>query len=249
MMNKILLSVLLAGGCASVASAGSVRIADIGGGVTLNSGPLGPGVFGNAQTTWTDASMLSAHNSLRASGINTNMKVTFLLADTTHGLSMMALIDEQQAVAGAPAMGHIGMASVGHGSNLAYLNATGGDVTISPNGPGVRTAIGNFDWNFHGAGNAFAWADLQEGNTMTWRFNRVVGQTLGLSDPATFQFVTWTGANWATVAIDPNQLNFTASGDFGFSSMVVTSIPLPAGAALAGLGLGAIPMIRRRRAV
>jgi hypothetical protein len=249
MMNKALLTVVLAGGLTSAATAGTVRVSDIGGGVTLTSGPLGPEVFGNSQTSWTTTSMLSAHDSLRASGINTNMKITFLLADTTHGLSMMALIDEQQATPGTSEIGHVGMASVGQGANLAYLNAQGGDVVISPNGPGSRTAIGNFDWNFHGAGNAFAWADLQVGNTMTWRFHQIAGQALGLMTPATFQFVTWTGNNWSLVDIPAGQLSFTATGDFGFSSTVVTSIPLPAGAAMAGASLAMIPMIRRRRAV
>jgi len=139
------------------------------------------------------------------------------------------------------------MATVAHGNNLAYLNATGGDVVLSPNGPGVRTAIGNFDWNFHGQGNAFAWADLEVGNTMTWRFNEVGGQTLGLLDPNTFQFVSWTGTNWAIVNLPVSQLSFTASGDFGFSAVVTSVIPLPAGAAMAGLGLGVLPLVRRRR--
>jgi hypothetical protein len=248
MMNKILLSVLVAGSVASVASAGTIRVADIGGGVTLTSGPLGPGVFGNSQTSWTTASLLSAHDSLRASGINTNMKVTILAADTTHGLSLMALIDEQQATQGVAAMGHLAMASVGHGANLAYLNAQGGDVTISPNGPMARTAIGNFDWNFHGAGNAFAWAGLETGNTMTWRFNQVVGQTMGLMSP-TFQFVTWNGTAWSVIDLPAGQLSFTGTNDYGFSTTVVTSIPLPAGAALAGTSLAMLPLIRRRRAV
>lgn len=247
MTTKILLTLLVAGSAASVATAGSVRIADIGGGITLNSGPLGPGVFGNAQTSWTTTSMLSAHDSLRASGISTNMKITFLLADTTHGLSMMALIDEQQTTQGTVAMGHVGMATVARGNNLAYLNATGGDVVLSPNGPGVRTAIGNFDWNFHGQGNAFAWAALEAGNTMTWRFNEVVGQTLGLTDPNTFQFVSWTGTNWTLVNLPVSQVSFTDSGDFGFSATVVSSIPLPGGAALAGVGLGGLSLVRRRR--
>jgi len=247
MMTKTLLAFALAGGLTSVASAGSVTVSDIGGGIVLNSGPMAPAVFGTDQPNWTTVSLMAANASLNASGINTNGKITILAADTTHGLALMALIDQQMAVEGATALGHVGMVSVGHGANLAYLNAAGGTVGVTPNGPGSRTASGSFDWNSNGGGNGFAWANLVTGNAITFRFNRIAGANLGLLDPGTFQFVTWAGSAWSLVNVPANELNFTATNDFGFSSTVVQGIPLPASAALAGCSLMGLSVIRRRR--
>jgi hypothetical protein len=246
MMTKTLLAFALAGSVASVASAGSIAVSDIGGGIVLNSGPMGPAVFGTSQPTWTTASLRSANASLNASGISTNGKITIVAADTTHGLALMALIDQETAIEGAPTPGHVGMVSVGHGANLAYLNAAGGTVTVTPNGPGSRTASGDFNWNSNGGGNGFAWANLATGNAITFRFNRIVDAPLGLNDPGTFQFVTWSGSAWALVNVPANQLNFTATNDFGFSSTVIQSVPLPAGASLAGASLLGFCAIRRR---
>ncbi len=252
-MTKTLLLSVLVGTAASVASAGSIRIDDIGGGITLSSGPMAPAVFGNDQTTWTNTSLAAANASLNASGVSTNMMITIVAADTTHGLSLMALVDQRVDVLGAEQDGHLGMVSVGHGDNLAYLNAAGGNIAIGPNAPGgSRTASGNFVWNMHGGGNGFAWANLQGGNTMTFRFNKVAGQTLGLQENPTFQFATWNGTNWSVIPLPTNQVSFTATNDWGFTSTVISagtfSIPLPSTAGMASASLLGLPLIRRRRA-
>jgi hypothetical protein len=252
MMTKALLLSVLVGTATSVVSAGSIHIDQIGGGITINSGPMGPAVFGNDQTTWTNSSLAAANSFLNTSGVATNMKITIVAADTTHGLSLMALIDQRVNTVGAEELGHVGMVSVGHGDNLAYLNAAGGNITVGPNSPGgSRTASGNFVWNMHGGGNGFAWANLLQGNTMTFRFNKIVGQALGLQENPTFQFATWTGNGWSVVPLPTNQVSFTASNDWGFSSTVLsgtTSIPLPSTVGMASASLLGLPLIRRRRA-
>jgi hypothetical protein len=249
-MTKTLLAFILAGSVVSAASAGTIRVSDIGGGITLTSGPMGPAVFGNDQTTWTNASLASANAALNGSGIATNMKITIVAADTTHGLSLMALIDQRVNVLGAEEDGHVGMVSVGHGDNLAYLNAAGGNIAIGPNAPGgSRTASGDFVWNMHGGGNGFAWANLLQGNTMTFRFNKIAGEALGLQENPTFQFATWNGNGWSVVPIPSNELSFTSSGDWGFSSTVLsaTAIPLPSTVGLASASLLGLPLLGRRR--
>ncbi len=251
-MTKTFLAFILAGSVASVASAGAIRISDIGGGITLSSGPLGPAVFGNDQTAWTNASLASANASLNASGVATNMMITIVAADTSHGLSLMALVDQRVTNVGAEEDGHVGMVSVGHGDNLAYLNAAGGSIAIGPNSPGgSRTASGNFVWNMHGGGNGFAWANLQGGNTMTFRFNKVAGQALGLQENPTFQFATWNGTGWALVPLPTNEVSFTATNDWGFSSTVISSgtfsIPLPSTVGMASASLLGLPLLGRRR--
>jgi len=248
MMTKTLAAFLVAGGIASAASAGSISIAQIGGGLVLNAGPLSPAVFGNDQTTWSHTSLIAAHAALNGSGVNTEGKVTILAADTTHGLSLMVLFDRDVAGQIPISMGNVGMTSVAHGSSLAYLNAGAGNITISPNGPGSRTATGVVQWNSNGGGNGFAWAGLNNGNTMTFRFNRMAGASLGLMDPETFQFVNWNGSGWSLINIPSVDRSFTVTDDFGFSAnaLITTSIPLPAGGVMGGASLLGLAMFRRR---
>jgi hypothetical protein len=186
----------------------------------------------------------SVHDSLHSSGIATDGKVTTLLADTDHGLSLLVLIDDQSANQGTDTEGHIHMTSFGNGASLAYISDVSSTVLITPNGPTSRLADGEMDWNSNGAGDGFGWANLQVGNTMTFHFDRISGSSLGLQDPRTFQFVTWTGAAWQTIAMPDQDASFTDAGQYGFS---VTVVPLPGAAWLGALSLGGIAAARRRR--
>lgn len=242
-MTKTLLLCACVGTLGSAAAAGQIAISDIGGGIVLNSGPLFASAFGNDQTAWTTASLSAVNLSLNAAGIVTNGRVTIIAADTDRGLSLMAIVD-QELGGGVASMGNLNIDSSANGSNLAYCANTGGGITVTPNGFGSRTASGNFVWNSNGSGDGFAWAGLNAGNAITMRFNRVSGQTLGLNDPGTFQFVTWTGTTWAAVTVPSALQSFTQSNDFGFSASVL--VPAPSSAALAGLAM--LPLLRRRRA-
>lgn len=242
MNTRTLATFLLAGTLAAAASGGVIGVSNIGGGIVLNSGPLGPNVFGDEQTAWTATSLGNVHSFINASGINTNGVISIFAADTGHGLALLTLID-QQLVLGSPVAGHVHMDTVGNGTNLAYIKDTQGNVTVTPNGPNARIASGNFLWNSNGGGDAFAWADLNVGNVLAYRFNRNAGESLGLNENPTFQFLNWTGTAWEIIAIPNSLLSFSQSGDFGFSATVV---PAPSVAAILGLPIGAT-LIRRRR--
>jgi hypothetical protein len=197
---------------------------------------------------WNNNSLASAHASLNASGVATNGKVTFVAADTDHGLAFLALIDQELAEQPPIAQGNLHMDSVAHGSSIAFVNGLS-PIAVTQTGFGSQIATGNFSWNSNGGGDAFAWANLLQGNTMTFRFNRIAGQPLALDDPNTFQFVTWTGSGWAIIPLPSNQVSFTASSDFGFAANVTTPtvIPLYPAAMLAALPLMLIPVVRRGR--
>jgi hypothetical protein len=222
-----------------------VAVDPIAGGLTLHSADLSASVFGDSQPNWSSSSLASVHAALNAGGISTDGKVTTLLADTDHGLALLILIDQQAAAQGTDIDGHLHMASFGNGANLAYINDPSNAVTITPNSATSRLAMGDFDWNSNGAGDGFGWANLQAGNTMTFHFDRILGQNLGLQDPRTFQFVTWNGTAWELASIPDSQASFTDSGEYGFSIVV---IPLPAVAALGALPLAGLAILRRRRA-
>lgn len=229
---------------ASLASAGQISVSGIGGGILLNSGPLSSVAFGNAPQNWTTPSLATVHASINASGIATDGKITFLAADTDRGLSIMALIDQELAP-GASSLGTVHMDSVANCSNLAYVNDTANLLLVTPVSANSRIASGNFTWNSNGSGDAFAWAGLDDGDSMTSHFNRVAGSTLGLMDPGTFQFINWSGTSWSLISVPQNLLSFTNANDY---QLAATVVPAPSVLMLLGGPLMSMSLIRRRSA-
>ncbi len=236
---------LAAAGISTSAMAGSVTIGQVGGGITLNSGDLSATVFGAGQPNWSATSLASVHAALNADGVVTDNKVTTLLADTDHGLALLILIDSESGSAGGSNNAAIHMTSFGYGSNLAYINDVNESVLITPNSPTSRLATGNFSWDTMSNGDGFGWAELIIGNTLTFQFARLAGQALGLDDPNTFQFVTYTANGWQVVGIPQVDGSFTSGGQYGFAAVI---IPLPTTAAIAAAPLAGLGLIRRRRA-
>lgn len=245
MTSKVLISLLAAAGIAASCSAAQIGISAIGGGLVLNSGPLSTMAFGNGPNQWLGTSLASVHASINASGVNTNGKITFVAADTSAGLSFMALID-QELITGANNGGNVHMDSVADGGNQAFIKDTAGNVVVGTNGPNARIASGNFAWNSNGGGDGFAWANLASGNTTTFRFNMIANLALGLNASSPFQFVTWNGTNWAEVVVPAALLSFSSTDDFGFAATVL--IPTPGVLAVAGIPMLGFAARRRRTA-
>ncbi len=227
--------VLAAATLASAASAGVINVSQIGGGLILNSGPA-PVVL--AEPSFAPGSLAALHAAMNASGVVTDGRITFAAIDTQAGLGMIALID-QIAVPGAAAPGNVHFDGVSDGTSTGY---TTDPILITPGGGPTRVGFGDYSWNSNGDGDAFAWASLSIGTNMTWRFQ--TNGPLGLDVPTTFQFVTWTGAGWSALAVDPSQLTFSANGEYGFSANV--AVPTPGVASLAALA-GVAGLRRRRR--
>jgi hypothetical protein len=225
------------------ALAGTISVSPIGGGIILNSGDFTSTVFGTAKPAWGPGSLASVHNALNDAGIDTDGKVTFVPADTSRGLALLVLIDREVAAPPPAATGHLQMASSGS-SSLTYINNLAGTVNMSTAPDGSRMASANFVWNANGGGDAFAWANLQNGDNVAFRFLRPEGGT-GLLDSSTFQFVTWGPSGWQLVAIPNPDSLFDADGEYDFSGRVV---PLPSVVSMGALPLLAGLAIRRRRA-
>jgi MYXO-CTERM domain-containing protein len=233
-----LISAATAGLLASGALAGIIHVSPIGGGIDLASGGIGAPVFGPGPG-WAHASIAQLHASISASGIATDGKVTFAALDSDHGLAMVALVDQDTGAPGVDVPATVHMDGVSDGTSLSF---TSDPLFISPPSTTTRIATGEFAWNSNGSGSGFGWANLHQGTTITWRFQKV--GPLGLDEPATFQFVTWNGQGWSLIPVDPAQASFTASGEFGFSSSV-TLVPAPGAAALGAIA--AAGLLRRRR--
>jgi hypothetical protein len=245
MIVRTCVASLLASCIATVAPAGIIAVSDIGGGILLNSGPLVPGLFGNSETAWSTSALASVHAHLNSNGIATDGKITILAAETDYGISLMALIDAEIGESSTAALGHLHLDTVANGNNLAFANDAGGLITISPASSNARIASGSLEWNSNGGGDAFAWAGLLPGNSMTFRFNRTGIAQLGLNEPATFQFINWNGAAWGVVALPVGLQGFTSTGDYGFAASVLVPAPSALMMCAAPLPL----LLRRRRAI
>jgi hypothetical protein len=132
------------------------------------------------------------------------------------------------------------MASSGS-AGLTYINNIAGTVGMSAGPNGGRVATANFAWNANGGGDAFAWANLRDGDTMSFRFLRPNGGT-GLLD--TFQFVTWGASGWELVQLPNSDSLFDSAGSYGFGGRVV---PLPSAFVMSAVPLVALAATRRRR--
>ncbi len=235
------LALLVLAGLSPLASAGIINISPVGGGLALQSGPM-PGLFGADEPSWSDSSLAAAHTALNADGINTDGKVTIVPADTDHGLALLLLID-RQGTAGTPiVLGHIGLDSVGDGTDSAFVNDSASPISVSPGGGDFRIASAQLAWNSNGEGDAFAWGNLADGNVLTYRLYELAGP-LGLDTTNTFQFVTYSAGHWSVVPISPDDGSFSGTNDYGFTAFI--SVPAPSTLALLpALALG----FRRRRA-
>jgi hypothetical protein len=233
-MQRLVCSVAALAALASASSAGVINVSPIGGGLTLNSGPapaFGPGL------NFASGSLAALNAQLNADGIITDGRITFAAVDTDTGLAMVALIDQAGLGGGADNVG-VHMDSV---SDVTSIALASDPIMVFPSGPN-RIAFGEFAWDSLGDGDGFAWSNLSEGTSITWRFQKT--GPLGLTEPATFQFVDWNGSNWELISVDPSEVTFSASGEFGFAANVLV-VPAPAGAAL--LGLAGLAAFRRRR--
>src|SRR5947207_2193252 len=76
----------------------------------------------------------------------------------------------------AAATGHLQMASSGS-VNLTYINNVAESVTMTAGTNASHNASADFRWNVNGGGDAFAWANLHDGDTMAFRFLRPAGGT------------------------------------------------------------------------
>lgn len=229
------LILLAAASLASAASAGVIHVSGIGGGFDMASAPVP--AFG-AGPTLNPGALAVLHAQLNGDGIATDGRITFAAVDTDSGLAMVALIDSLIAPVGSPSASGIHFDGV---SDALSLGLSTDPIMVFPSGP-TRVAFGDFAWDSSGGGDGFAWSNLRQGTALTWRFQK--SGPMGLTEPATFQYVTRSGNQWQLVTLPGDQTSFSQSGEFGFAA-TVSVVPSPAGPAL--LAIAGLVAIRRKR--
>jgi hypothetical protein len=229
-------------GVAGAAQAGSVIIDAVGGPIMLKSGDLSTLLSAGGLNDFTTPENKAVCAALSADGVVTNGMITFLLADTADGLSFITLVDDATVEGESGDLNLLGMSSTAPSSTEYWINDLGYDILDIDDPFGITTtASGTFEWGDN-RGDAFAWSNLQDGDGVTFNFEKMEGQALVEDEP--FQFVTWNGDAWQVVET-AGWSNITAIGQFAFS--FVTIVPLPAPVLLGLAGLAGVAVYRRRR--
>lgn len=240
------LSALAVAAVAGGASAGSARVAvnGLNNDFVIHSADLSGFVFGqgNNAPNFTTTVLAGIHGHIAANnsqGISTSGFITYILAETSHGLSFVSLVDNETNQGPANLNASLFMtANVSDGVD-AWINDTNSDnIAVNLNDP-INHATGTFGWDSNNHGDGFAWSGLTKDDVITQQFGGATGTATGFD----VQFLSWdeSAGEWTRVYLGDDV--FANGGQFGF---VVTIIPLP-GAAVMGLaGLAGLGILRRR---
>ncbi len=249
------LSVALAALLASAGSAfaGTAYITGDGFDFYMDSGNL-PGTAGSASHFLSGPELRGLHQSLNAAGISTDGVVTFVLANTDAGLSLFALVDNNNVAGGNAIDAVLGMTSTTVASAGYVMNDLGVDIAGYSTDGSTQTLFGDYFWHPDGGADGMAWTGLQMGDTGTFDFSAILGEQnqdgpagagnnstfAGLAASDTFQFITWNGSAWQSIMNG----SFNEVGMFSFAFAIV---PLPPALALGLAGLGIVAVARKRR--
>lgn len=200
------------------------------------------GVLDNAPHQFSQNDLHLVHESLAASGIETNSVITIVPVETDAGLSLMMLIDSPISSEVNFGAASLSMTTTAPESATWFVNDYNQDITGHIEGSsGLQTAYGLFNWNPHGHGDGFAWSNLNAGDQLTAFFTAIEGQHPtfpGLDIHDNIQFVTWLDNGWNVA----ETVELNSGGTYSFTALV-----LPAPGSLALLGLAGLHGRRRRR--
>ncbi|MDG2054591.1 MAG: hypothetical protein P8J86_07780 [Phycisphaerales bacterium] len=254
-MNKLL---VLAGATSMMLSgslfAGQISVDAIDGGLSLNAADLNSILFTDASPTFavTDMYNVQEHILNHSSGISLDGQVTIFAAETTMGLSIISLIDEQEDPSRGVAVTDtaLGFSSTAYSTAARMVRDVDGTITQTEIA-GLQTAAGFFEWDSTNQGSAFAWTELVAGDYGTFNFHSGNEESEppypyptfpGLEADGTFQFLTWNedSNEWELV----NTSSFSANDQFAFAFNV---LPVPSALGIGAAGLLGLVSIRRRR--
>ncbi|MFP4145703.1 MAG: hypothetical protein ACLFV3_11230 [Phycisphaeraceae bacterium] len=235
-------------GLGNAAQAASVVIDSAGGAVQIRSKDMAADVFGGFTNPVFNTDVLaSIHDDIDTYGaadITTDNMITVVALETSHGLTLVNLVDQQLNSADRPTFSthdaEIGFQSSANYSAVGWINDEGGDIEEDRDETSEaldnRTFTGLFTWQSEGYGDGFAWSNLATDDFIETTFR----------DPSSLfseiQFLSWDGQQWSTAGSKDR------SGEIlGYNATVApTPAAFAAGLpalALLGLGYG----LRRRR--
>ena len=184
----------------------------------------------------TDLSIASS--ALSDWGISTDGKITILPVNTSQGLSLFTIIDNELGGGDTGSDASLGLVTTASSTLGMFINDADQDSWELIGSPfGSQTLGATFSWDSSGSGDGFAWTDLTYGDAVSYSFTDLDGDG-GAIDAEAFQFVSWDAIEgWGIVSTN----GFKVDGTSVFTGLVIPAPP-------AALMLTALVMgLKRRR--
>lgn len=179
-----------------------------------------------------------ARSALSDWGISTDGKITILPVNTSQGLSLFTIIDNELGGGDTGSDASLGLVTTASSTLGMFINDADQDSWELIGSPfGSQTLGATFSWDSSGSGDGFAWTDLTYGDAVSYSFTDLDGDG-GAIDAEAFQFVSWDAIEgWGIVSTN----GFKVDGTSVFTGLVIPAPP-------AALMLTALVMgLKRRR--
>jgi hypothetical protein len=179
-----------------------------------------------------------ARSALSDWGISTDGKITILPVNTSQGLSLFTIIDNELGGGDTGSDASLGLVTTASSALGMFINDADQDSWELIGSPfGSQTLGATFSWDSSGSGDGFAWTDLTYGDAVSYSFTDLDGDG-GAIDAEAFQFVSWDAIEgWGIASTN----GFKVDGTSVFTGLVIPAPP--AALMLTALAMG----LRRRR--
>ena len=179
-----------------------------------------------------------ARSALSDWGISTDGKITILPVNTSQGLSLFTIIDNELGGGDTGSDASLGLVTTASSTLGMFINDADQDSWELIGSPfGSQTLGATFSWDSSGSGDGFAWTDLSYGDAVSYSFTDLDGDG-GAIDAEAFQFVSRDAIEgWGIASTN----GFKVDGTSVFTGLVIPAPP--AALMLTALAMG----LRRRR--
>jgi len=210
--------------------------------INLTSGEFSD-ILTSPGTGFSTADMNEVNSVLQNDGIQTEGRISIMLAQTGAGLSILTMFDGVETIdpPGTPTV-VTAQAVVPLSATWQYNIDAGGTFDVLPAGNELLLS-GAFNWNSGVDSEAMAVSNLDAGQEGSFFLNQIVQG--GLINES-IQFLTMEAGVWTQAELLEFIPDENGGPDFEYITFDITSIPSPAGFMLLGLA-GSISNRRRRR--
>ncbi len=192
------------------------------------------GILEDTSPYLSTSDLAAIHQDLNVWGVNTDAKISLVPINTSAGLALFTLMDQELGGGDSGIDASVGVVSTASNNLSLYINDSTQDAWDLIQPPfGSQTLGATFVWGSIGSGDGFGWAGMEVGDALSYNFSSIVGDA-GL-DAEAFQFVSWQDG-WSVVGSD----GFKDDGSQVFTGSVIPAPP-------AALVLAAFAFNRRRR--
>jgi len=125
-----------------------------------------------------------AHSALSDWGISTDGKITILPVNTSQGLSLFTIIDDELGGGDTGSDASLGLITTASSTLGMFINDADQDSWELIGSPfGSQTLGATFSWDSSGSGDGFAWTDLTYGDAVSYSFTDLDAKRIDHAGP------------------------------------------------------------------